>query len=201
MALINNKVNFDETQKNLIQSKQSSPSFHHANWGDEDLLDLRIFIRNFYRKEQTALCVYCRNQVSLTSALNSHVEHIAPKSIYPQFMFTPENLCVSCADCNAIKSGKEAVSDNHISELRTIQKDNPIRYPSTSMAFKIVHPHFDDWGDHLVRTPEGYYLDLTDKGAFTNALCRLNRRLHEFGYSANAFNMKDDLNVVSDLLE
>jgi hypothetical protein len=41
-----------------------------------------------------------------------------------------------------------------------------------------VHPHFDNWEDHIQKFGIRY-TDITDKGAFTINACRLNRFFHK----------------------
>jgi hypothetical protein len=164
----------------LIDSKTACPSFTHTDWSGDDLALLRQFIRDHYRDQQIGICSYCRGTVSVHSAANCHVEHIAPKSKYLDFIFEPKNLCVICADCNEIKRSQETLND----VPDTVVKGNSRkRYPRSSRAFKIVHPHFDNWDEHIEQFG-GFYVDKSDKGHFTIGACRLNRRLREFGWEA-----------------
>jgi 5-methylcytosine-specific restriction endonuclease McrA len=43
--------------------------------------------------EQLGMCCYCEVIISLNDC---HIEHLKPKSIYPQNMFTYDNLLASC---------------------------------------------------------------------------------------------------------
>lgn len=93
------------------------------------------------------------------------IEHIMAKDKKVQFMFEPRNLCVACKDCNGAKSSKEVLV-------------NPgrVRFPIRSRDYKIVHPHFDDYGEHISAVvPEEFYRPLTEKGEFTIITCRLLR--------------------------
>lgn len=181
MSKINNPVSFDSNHKTLIKRKLLDVSFKHEDWGNEDLKDLRKYIRNFYRKEQKSKCVYCKKSISLRSVCNANIEHIAPKSKYVNFLFTPKNLCVACADCNEIKGKKEVFN-----------KANIINYPRSSSAFKIVHPHFDRWSDYIKITNDGYYVGKDDlgknKGSYTIFICGLNRELDSLSSSAYTTN-------------
>ncbi|WP_242487349.1 HNH endonuclease [Pseudomonas sp. TH15] len=171
-------VIFPLEMQTLIQTKLKDPEFSHANWGDADLEDVRCHIRNHYRDVQKGVCYYCRGVVSLKSALNCHVEHIAPKSLYREFMFEPKNLCVICADCNEIKREQEVMS-----EVPDTVKSGKARrqYPRSEKAFRIVQPHFHAYHKHI-DVFEGFYVDLTDEGHFTIGACRLNRRIRRFGW-------------------
>ena len=177
MPLINNKINFCSQDRLLITSKLNNICFAHSNWGDDDLQAIRSTIRGFYRGQQKGVCAYCNTDVSLVSAGNAHVEHIVPKSIHVKFIFEPKNLCVICSDCNTIKRNQEVLNDIPNTLKRT---KKPILYPRSSGAFRIVHPHFDTYGEHIKKKGR-IYLDISPKGSFTIFVCRLNRYFHKFG--------------------
>lgn len=180
MADINTPVSFSGAIQTLVDSKLNDGSFSFRNWGDEDLEDLRKVVRDHYRTEQRGTCAFCRAAISLHSADNCHVEHVVPKSKRPEFIFEPRNLCVICADCNTIKRDKEVTA----SEPDPLTNGAQVkRYPRSSGAFLIVHPHFDSWEEHIARFGS-LYVDLSDKGHFTIGTCMLNRVLRKFGWEA-----------------
>lgn len=175
MADINNAVDFNSEHYLLINEVTSELQFKHTDWNKEELKELRIYIREHYRREQKSKCAYCKKDVSTTSALNCHVEHIAPKSKYKGYMFMPQNLCVACADCNQIKNEKDTI--------HPLPKGKPRkRYPDSSSAFKIFHPHHDKYEEHIDIFKGRWYIDITDKGHFTIGACKLNQRSAEYGY-------------------
>lgn len=178
MSDIMNPVVLTNALSALVAEKKKDATFSYKNWGDDDLLDFRSFVRRHYRTEQRARCAYCREKLSLQSAANCHVEHIAPKSKYQGFMFEPRNLCVVCADCNSIKREQEVCNDEPDTVTRGARRKT---YPRSSNAFLIVHPHYDVYSEHILVT-SGFYVDRTDKGYFTIGACRLNRRVREFGW-------------------
>lgn len=163
-----------------IQKLLKDPGFTHENWRDDDLKPYRKLVRDYYRAIQSGLCAFCKQNISLVATGNCHIEHIVPKAKHPQFIFEPKNLCVICSDCNTIKRAKEVhkVDPDVLSNGPVIQ-----RYPRSSKAFLIVHPHFDKWDDHIEKFGN-LYADRTDKGLFTMGACTLNRRLREFGWEA-----------------
>lgn len=81
-------------------------------------------------------CAYCGLTLKETSP--GEIEHIAPKADnkYPQFMFTPENLCLSCRLCNGFSK-----KGNH----NTIEQYND---DYNRCSFTIVHPYFDNPDEH-----------------------------------------------------
>lgn len=185
MADINNAASFSAEHEISIQKVKSTPGFNHKMWSCDELEDVRSSIRNHYKTEQKGLCAYCRNPVSLRDALNCHVEHIAPKSIHLNFIFEPKNLCVICSDCNAIKRNQEVLG-----AIPNTVKIDPILYPRSSGAFLIVHPHFDNWDDHIIIFGK-YYADKSEKGHFTIGACELNRHLRKFGWEPPLVNDED----------
>lgn len=164
-----------------LSDKFSKLGITHNNWQDSDISDIRSSIREYYRKQQNAKCAYCKQPLSLTSASNCQVEHIVPKAKHIKFISEPKNLCVICADCNEIKRSKEIL--NEIDEV-TIR--NIVKYPRTSSAFKIVHPHFDNYDEHILII-NGFYFDKSTKGGYTIIFCNLNRKLHKLGYENPVF--------------
>ncbi|AUM69205.1 HNH endonuclease domain-containing protein [Pseudomonas fluorescens] len=178
MPLINNPLSCSAAQAKLIAEKTSDPMFQHSHWSTDELQELRSYIREHYRREQKGICAYCKNPLSLVAANNAHVEHIAPKSLYFKFIFEPKNLCVICADCNIIKRDQETFNTIP-NTVKPLQEDRERKtYPRSSSAFLIVHPHFDNWDDHIQKFGIRY-TDITEKGAFTISACRLNRFFHK----------------------
>ena len=172
------KPEFEEIIKNSIALYGSGQNA----WDSSELEKLRSAIRNHYRQEQNGLCAYCKNELSLQSAANAQIEHILSKSKYGNFVFEVLNLCVICADCNQIKSDKEAAASMEEITVNEVKS----RYPRASSSFIIVHPHFDDWGEHIKKIDK-FYIDLTKKGNATIGICRLNRYVQQFGVSDETF--------------
>ena len=61
-------------------------------------------------------CVYCED------SLGCEVEHIRPKSLYPESCFSWENYVYACGLCNKRKSNKFTVFDGTTHELLKITK-------------------------------------------------------------------------------
>jgi 5-methylcytosine-specific restriction endonuclease McrA len=175
---IQTPVKYTKTMLELIKKKLSDTNFKHQNWGDDDLQEIRKHIRDHYREVQLGLCAYCKGELSLQSAANCHIEHIAPKSLYRDFMFEPKNLCVVCADCNEIKRNQEVM--HKIPDTIT-EGENRKHYPRAKSAFLIVQPHYFEY-DLNIDKFEGFYVDKTDEGHFTIGACVLNRRIRKFGW-------------------
>lgn len=128
-----------------------------------NIKDFKDHIRSYMYHQQKHRCVYCRMMVSMATEF-LHREHIVPKSSHPQWMFLPKNLCIACEKCNTYKSDKEVLSN-----------PSAVDYPNNSEGFKIIHPFFDKYSDHIDLIGGIVYVGKTDKGRFTIATCNLSR--------------------------
>lgn len=155
-------------------------------WSDEGLAALRGRVKTFYIAAQGEHCCYCARHLAAAFHRSWDLDHIVDRAKYPWFLFTPENLAASCPECNQAKTDKEVLK-------------NPGRktYPNNTDAFRIVHPHFDSYDDHIYR--DGFvYVPKTDKGKFTIVLCDLLRfavRYIAWGNSASDRRFEDDVDA------
>lgn len=117
---------------------------------------------NMYNK-QNKRCAYCRIHVPL-ACVPMHREHIVYKDEHPQWMFLPENLCVACPTCNEFKGTTEVLDD-----------PQSTTYPKESAGFKIIHPMYDKYSEHIELVGDVLYKGKTNKGIFTIETCRLYR--------------------------
>lgn len=188
MSKLNNCFSYSSEQEVLIRSVIGRDNI----WELDEILDLKKDIRNFYRKEQKLACAYCKNPVSVIYPDNCHIEHIAPKSLHPEYIFESKNLCVICADCNKIKKHQETI--NQVPE--TIKKKYKRKYPDKSEDFFIVHPHLDIYDDHI-HIVNGFYIDkASKKGSFTIGACLLNRKFLYVGWEPQTV---DNTDLINDL--
>lgn len=186
MPIINNSIVYSDRAQDKISEVKREPDYNHTRWGDGDLEHVRCEIRDYYRVEQRLKCAYCREPVGSRSAANATVEHILPKSCYTQFMFEPKNLCVVCADCNEFKSNREALADPPVTR-------NPIRtYPTDPNKYRIFHPHFDEYQDHILKV-KFLYFEKSKKGGYTIYVCNLNRFTQDLGVSEEFMNSLETL--------
>lgn len=176
MPLVTESYTFSPEEMGTIQEILDG-GFTYRDWGCERLEAIRSSIRRFYRNAQQGRCPYCMKPISLQAAGNAHVEHILPKSLFTKFIFEPKNLCVICADCNTAKNNGNAINDNEQDTCNGAAQT----YPRSTRRFKIVHPHIDEYADHIVRTGI-FYVDKTAKGHFTIGMCKLNMATHRFGH-------------------
>jgi 5-methylcytosine-specific restriction endonuclease McrA len=131
-------------------------------WDSPDLDPIRSRIKQFYLAGQTFRCCYCRRQNVVVHGRAWDVEHVISRATNATFMFEPQNLAVACLDCNLAKLNADVL----------VRKRS--RFPRTSGAYKIVHPHFDDWDEHFL-FGNVVYTPLTAKAAETLKVCKLYR--------------------------
>lgn len=143
-------------------------------WESKDpaMQETKKLIKDHYIKEQMYTCAYCRQEKKEDHGLTWDVEHILPASLYPQFLFEPENLAIACKECNIPKDKTNILKG-------ALAKSG--KYPKKNTRFTIIHPHFDDYSDHLeisiISKKRIYRLINTesDKGKNTYIACNLFR--------------------------
>lgn len=153
-----------EEEKQTIKELEAG-GLKAEDWDSEKkhIKSFKKNLRNDMYKKQNKLCAYCRIHVPI-ACVPMHREHIVYKDEHPQWMFLPENLCIACPCCNEWK-GTTEVLDNP--QTRT--------YPITSNGFKIIHPLYDRYSDHIELIGGILYKGKTKKGKFTIDTCHLYR--------------------------
>ncbi|MNG57902.1 HNH endonuclease [compost metagenome] len=165
-------INYSDKAIEKINEKLQDVDFCGGSWSDEDLEFIRKEIKDFYIKEQRHTCIYCRQVFKSNNGRIWDVEHVVSRESVHEFMFEPKNLCVSCPECNQRKGANKVTN----SKARK-------RLPSNSMDYAIVHPHFDDYQEHIEAIKPGeFYVSKTKKGEKTIAICGLNRFYEFAGY-------------------
>lgn len=161
--MISNPVVYGKASTALVSRYNADPNKVPKYWSDDEATPVRLEIKAHYIAEQQHLCCYCGIPDPANHGLDWDVEHVVSQKLRPEFLFTQVNLGVACRECNGHKSAKETLIDPSVTA-----------YPVTSDAFLVVHPHFDEWSDHILRD-HLTYASFTDKGQWTIEECRLNR--------------------------
>lgn len=127
---------------------------------------LKKSIKDHYLSEQDFTCFFCRQQIRVANNRAWDTEHLLARTTYPNFMFEPRNLCVTCPDCNNEKSSKNILSSSKPRK----------KFPEKSNAYRIAHPHIDNYFEHIRPLIKGLlYMYLTDKGRATIRIYGLDR--------------------------
>jgi hypothetical protein len=161
--MIQNAVEFTDQERQLVIEMAGDPPTDPASWGTEELNGIRLKIKHFYIAEQNERCCYCDLEYPSQHGWVWSVEHVISRHLQPRWTFEPRNLAASCHECNGGK-GKSEVRRN----------PNIVGFPDQGTRYKIVHPHFDNWDDHLRRLGQ-LYIALDEKGSFTINCCNLFR--------------------------
>ncbi|MVX97738.1 HNH endonuclease [Enterobacteriaceae bacterium 8376wB9] len=182
-------IKFSKRSLDKISEKTELPDFCGSSWADEDIDFIRKEIKDYYIKEQSHTCVYCKQVFKSNNGRAWDIEHIISREAVHEFMFEPENLCVSCLDCNKRKGVGKVTKSKARKKM-----------PSKANDYFIVHPHFDNYEHHIEAVKPGeFYFSKSAKGEFTISLCGLNR-FYEFAGYDPAVAADDLILQYSDLL-
>lgn len=159
--------------KKKVDEFNAQKDFCQSYWektNDGLLSSLKKSIKDHYLIVQDYTCAYCQQRMEVAHNGAWDAEHIVPKATHPKFMFEPKNLCISCKDCNLSKTDKNVLKN----------KDRKT-FPVESSDYKICHPHFDDYNEHItILSVAGFYLPRTEKGRELVEMCGLLRFLYKF---------------------
>lgn len=136
-----------------------------SDWTKEPLDSVKSSLREHLRVWQLNQCCYCRQQLGYKQR-ESDLEHIVDKNGHWKFGFVPQNIALSCPSCNSIKTDQEVLVD---------EKVDILEYPADGASFKIVHPYFDRYSDHIAILANSVYQSNTEKGSKLITMCHLYR--------------------------
>lgn len=164
--IVNKPVSYSQESQKIVEEYEKDKVKHVSTyWNDEKLINIRKEIKEHYKSIQQLTCAYCNQKFNVKHSAVWDIEHIIPRKEAPQFMFTPENLCVACKDCNGTKS------DNVVLKNPCPQK----QYPQKSENYLIIHPHFDEYEKNIAIYLNKVYSPKTPKGQKTIEMCGLLR--------------------------
>ena len=173
-------VSYNDKIKEIVDEYNDLPFEDKKSscWNEpitEELKQVKKHIKTHYVRFQDYTCVYCRQKIEIENNLVWDIEHILPKDKFPQFLFEPENLCVSCKKCNLEKTNK-----------KVLKNDNITRFPKKADNYTIFHPHFDEYDDHIkILNSSLLFIPKSDKGRKTIEVCGLLRFLYKFSDYGN----------------
>ncbi|NYT40770.1 hypothetical protein HZY97_08380 [Sphingomonas sp. R-74633] len=161
-------VKYDGAVADIVAAYNSIPADQKvaAYWSTDAAGPVRKAIKDHYIEEQHQRCCYCGHHIATNNNAVWDGEHVISRETKPAFMFEPRNLAVSCKDCNIAKSVKGVLKN----------KDRKT-FPSKSTDYIIVHPHFDEYDDHIHWIGPVVYAAPSDsrKGSITIEMCDLTR--------------------------
>lgn len=121
-------------------------------------------VKKYYYWGQQCRCCYCSSYL-VPNASTYHADHIVDKATYKNFTFELNNFGVACAVCNTHKGKKNVLTDK--------PEDSLTKLPADKDDYLIVHPHLDEWSDHLMFDGDGFIrsINSTGKGKNTIDIC------------------------------
>jgi hypothetical protein len=135
-------------------------------WDEETLLPFKKRLKTHLLGKTSEQCCYCRRGFEDEFSMVIDIEHVLPKSSFPEFMFELFNLSVSCKRCN-MRVKKESlvfIADRHFIRANPRNRDE----------YHLIHPNFDYYFDHITRlaftvNDKKYikYMQHTKKGKYT----------------------------------
>jgi uncharacterized protein (TIGR02646 family) len=155
-----------------------------VTWGtkDEELSRLVASFRNevkdYYYAAQQRRCCYCSFELQ-PHKWTYDAEHILDKDEYPEYTFELNNIAAVCKHCNISKSNQAiSASKQRFQELS-----------AKSEEYSIVHPHFDEWEEHLQFDEIGRIVSVANssKGEETIRICKI--------HAINAARLSDDFSL------
>lgn len=164
-------------------------SFATFSWTDRFAVVKRF--KNKLKRElrtlQLAQCCFCRRQLSDDVAV--HLEHFVDKGLYGAYSFEIRNLALACGTCNGAKNGhtlhvlaklkKRAMRNGKPYTHRCLALSEALPmgepYPMTHDQFRWVHPHVDNFSDHIELVRGWVYTRKTLKGYRTIRSANLNQ--------------------------
>lgn len=177
--MIHNAVSYDAHHIVFVNAfKKLSIDIKKTYWdtkGNKELDEIKKHIKDYYLLAQDYRCPYCHQKITVVHNGAWDTEHIIPKDTHPDFMFDPQNLCISCKDCNGEKSNKNVLTNK-----------KAVRLPKKSKNYTIIHPHFDNFEEHIKIIDDTlYFLPKTDKGRKTIEVCGLLRFVYKYSNYEN----------------
>lgn len=182
-------VKYSSGSNSFVDYYNSKPANERVGefWDDTRnnfLTTVKHEIKSHYLSAQDYRCAYCKQRVVVEHNAAWDTEHIIPKDKYPDFLFVPENLCISCKDCNRIKSNKNVLKNK---SRKT--------YPDKPGDYILCHPHFHEYSKHIRIVREAVlYLPITDEGRALIEICGLLRFVLKFaGYEHDDENIGEKI--------
>lgn len=152
-------------------------------------LDPIIRLRDRLLNLQNFRCVYCQAPIEAEELGYRELEHILPKGKsakctqksgksndrakrratlgYPEFMFEPLNLAVSCSQCNNLKGMHDSLMDR--------AQDRPLQAYPLARGLIWFHPHYERYDTHISIDDNFSFTGLSDEGKAVIEECGLDR--------------------------
>lgn len=162
--MISEPIKFSAQAASIVNAYNSSSSKDPGHWERPENSSVREEIKKYYIECQAGLCCYCAKSHPPDNLRHWDGEHIMAKALYPEYLYEPRNLAAACPTCNLWKS-----------DFDVLIRPSPKNYPRSSAKFSLIHPHVDEYSDHISLHLGFVYVPKTRKGAKTIDVCYLGR--------------------------
>ena len=138
------KIKYDQEQTNAIKEAIKEG---HKSWSEEKFKEAKTLkivkdkIKDFHIKTTNERCCYCGHNTHNVHRVILDIEHILPKSKFPQYMFTTKNLSIACKRCNLTMKG---------TDVNFLTRDFNDKHIFRSKYYKFIHPNLDNYDAHLL---------------------------------------------------
>ena len=132
----------------------------------EVLSKFKSAIKGHFYDAQNRRCCYCSSELQRHKR-TYELEHVLARRDFLPFMFEFKNMGAACVLCNGAKGAKSVLA-------AAVSTD---QIPFASEHYLIVHPHLDEWADHLTVGDFDQIkpLDGSAKGQATIATCGIEK--------------------------
>lgn len=183
-------VYFQKIQPTPVHAKGvTATALAKYSWGDRatPVTKFKKKLKTDLRVLQLAQCCFCRRQLSDDGAVD--MEHFIDKSLHGAYTFEIQNLALACSTCNGAKNGhtlhilaklkRRAERQGKKYSPRCLALTSALAtgapYPTTAISFRWVHPHVDNFSNHIQLTRGWVYTRVTLKGYRTIRSAKLNQ--------------------------
>lgn len=133
--------------------------------------------RDDLRRDFAGACGYCGDEDSRIDRIGFHIDHFAPRKLFPHLECHYGNLVYACRFCNISKS------DHWIGTNAAVHNDG-------NKGF--VDPCSDEYETHLARDASGRIVAVTPLGAYIARRLRLDLLRHELLWQARRMRVLRD---------
>lgn len=162
---IKNSKLFDDNDKKFINEIFKLGCNAREKWGHKCFKPIYDKAKDKLVKTQERYCFYCQKQYLDIDYDDWHIDHIVPIDEDDRFVFTEENLILSCKWCNRRKNDKPVLVNKPKSNL----------YSLSSLNYRIIHPRLDEYKENINIFAGALYVGKTSKGRRTIYDCVLDR--------------------------
>ena len=156
---------FDEYDIIVIKNIMNTEITAREKWQHEDFRPVYEKAKLKLLENQKRTCFYCQKRLHYITNEDWHIDHIVSIDEDARHVFTEFNLILSCKWCNRRKNSKPVI----------VKKLTGAVYSTSAANYRIIHPRYDKYSDHIDILADTLYTGITAKGRYTKDVCNLER--------------------------